>query len=452
MSEDLLPGRSHQRGGERRARVPWLLRSLGVADASVAERRATLWTAAMFCGAMASTSVLRPLRDQFGVHEGVARFPYLYSLTLLVTTVFTPLFWSLANRRPSRRFVPIALQAAAGSMVLLFLGLTLVGSYDWQAPGAQWVGEAFWGWFSALNVAVPTLVWIHAVEHFRPAQAKRLFGLVGVGGTLGAVCGSWLAGQLTGWQLEPSSAAVAALLLLEVTFVCHRRALRACAAMTDTAGGNEPVARGGLLEGLRLLARDRHVLGIGGYMMLLGMVATVFVAAQTELVGLQVARGRSQHGWLAYQEALSQGLVLLLQVFCTGRLLRRWPSWLFLCLWPLSSLLGLGALGLWPTAAAIAVVQITRRGTQYAFEKPAREVLYTPLDLVTKHKVKFLLDTFAFRLGDLLGAVFQLACLRSSGAGTASATVLGGSMVLVVLWAGLGFTLGRRSERRAAAA
>jgi AAA family ATP:ADP antiporter len=434
------------------ARVPWLLRSLGVAEATPPERRATLWTAAMFCAALASTAVLRPLRDQFGVHEGVARFPYLYSLTLLVTIVFTPLFWSLADRRSSRRFVPIALQAAAGSMVLLYVGLTLVGSYDWQAPGARWVGEAFWGFFSALNAAVPSLVWIHAVEHFRPAQGKRLFGLIGVGGTLGAVLGSWLAGELVTAKLPPGAAALAAMVLLEVTFVCHRLSLPACAAMNEGAGvAHEPVARGGLFEGLRLLVRQPYLLAIGGYMMLLGMVATVFVAAQTELVGAQVGRGRDQHGWLAYQEALSQGLVLVLQVFCTGRLLRRWPSWLFLCLWPLSSVLGLGALGLWPTATAIAVVMIARRGTQYAFEKPAREVLYTPLDLATKHKVKFLLDTFAWRLGDLIGACYQFVLRGGDGTATTT-TVLGGSVAIVVLWAALGFTLGRRSERRAAAA
>ena len=101
--------------------MPWLPRSLGLAATTLAERRATLWTAAMFGAALASTFVLRPLRDQFGVDQGAERMPYLYGLTLLVTTVFTPLFWALARGRPSRRFVPIALQAAAASMALLYV-------------------------------------------------------------------------------------------------------------------------------------------------------------------------------------------------------------------------------------------------------------------------------------------------------------------------------------------
>ncbi len=430
--------------------MSWLLRLLGLADATRDERRATLWTATMFGTALASTFVLRPLRDQFGVDQGTERMPFLYGLTLLVTTLFAPAFWAIADRWPSRRFVPIALQAAAVSMAVLFVGLWLVGSYDWKAPGARWVGDGFWGFYSALNVAVPSLVWIHAVEHFRREQGLRLFGLLGVGGTLGAVVGSELARRLSGLGLPPSSAAIVAGVLLELTFVCYLVSQRACARMAGPtpARTGERASRGGLLAGLRLLGRDRQLQSIGAYMVLLGMVATAFYVAQTELVGEQVSTARAQHGWLANQELWSQSLVLGLQLFCTGHLLRRLPAALFLCLMPTVSVVGLGAVWLWPTAAAIAVVQILRRGAQFAFEKPAREVLYTPLDVATKHKVKFLLDTFALRLGDLLGAGFQVWILRGSG-GLGRGGILVATVVLAAAWAVFGFGLGRRSERAA---
>jgi ATP:ADP antiporter, AAA family len=432
--------------------VRWLLRSLGLADATAAERRATFWTAAMFGLALASTFVLRPLRDQFGVDRGVARLPYLYSLTLVVTTVFVPAFWWLANRMPSRRFVPAALHASAAMMLLLFFALTAVGSYDWQARGARWVGEAFWGFFSAFNVAVPTLVWIHAVEHFRREQGLRLFGIIGVGGTAGAVLGSLLAQQVSSMALPPSSAALASLVLLESTFLCYLGSRRACSRMpvvaTAAAAPDARVSRSGMLAGLRLLFADRHLLAIAGYMLLLGMVATAFAVAQTELVGEQVASPRAQHGWLAHTELLSQSLVLGLQLFCTGRLLRRLPAALFLSLMPLLSTLGLGVLWLWPTVATVAVVQILRRGAQFSLEKPSREVLYTPLDLETKHKVKFLLDTFALRAGDLIGACFQVYVLRKADIGATG--ILIATVTLAGLWAAIGIGLGRRGGRRAA--
>ncbi|MGE3172064.1 MAG: hypothetical protein AB7O97_05510 [Planctomycetota bacterium] len=438
----------------------WLWHLLGLRDATGAERRAAFWTAVMFCCALASTFVLRPLRDQFGVDRGVDHMPWLYSLTLAVTVVFTPWFWWLANRMPSRRFVPVALHASAGAMLLLYAALRAVGRYDWSAPGAAWVGEAFWGFYSAFNVAVPTLVWIHAVEHFRREQALRLFGLVGVGGTCGAMLGSYLAGQLPKLGLEPSAAALASLVLLELTLLAYLRSRRACEAMASVQRGaaTEVVGEGahvasravsarGLLHGLRLLAADRHLLGIAAYMMLLGGVATAFYVAQTELVGEQVRSARAQHGWLAHTEFLGQSLVLSLQLFFTGRLLRRLPAALFLSLLPLLSTVGLGALWLWPTVAAVAVVQILRRGAQYALEKPSREALYTPLELETKHKVKFLLDTVAFRLGDLLGVCFQVYVLRGGRLGAGG--ILAATIALAAVWAGVGAALGRGSVRRA---
>jgi AAA family ATP:ADP antiporter len=181
-------------------------------------------------------------------------------------------------------------------------------------------------------------------------------------------------------------------------------------------------------------------------MMLIGLLATAFYAAQTELVGQEYELGRQQHRWLADVEFYSQGLVLLLQVFCTGRLMTRLPAVLLLVSLPVVSIAGLGVWWLAPTALAIFVVQIVRRGAQFALEKPAREVLYTPLDLATKHKVKFLLDTFAFRLGDLFGAILAVG-LRRFELGVGGIVLV--TIVFALVWIVLGFALGR--ERRAAA-
>jgi hypothetical protein len=48
----------------------------------------------------------------------------------------------------------------------------------------------FYSWVTAFSVCGVTLVWVHAVEWFSLAQGKRLFALVSIGGTLGAVVGS----------------------------------------------------------------------------------------------------------------------------------------------------------------------------------------------------------------------------------------------------------------------
>jgi AAA family ATP:ADP antiporter len=416
--------------------VRFLLRFFGLDVATPAERSATLWIAAMSCAGMCSTFLLRPLRDQFGVDQGTQALPWLYSLTLIATVVAVLPFWWLANRMPSRRFVPIVLHVCAGLVALLALGLAAIGEYDWRQ--LKGLGEVFWGGFSALNVAVPALVWIHAVEHFRVEQARRLFSLIAVGATLGTVTGSWLAGTTSKGGAPLWAMALGSSLLLELALLAFLGSLRAC---RELGNGATRVASGGLGEGLRILARDRHALGIGVYMMLLGVLATAFYAAQTELVGKGVAQGREQHVWLATVEFWSQSLVLVLQLFCTGRLLQRWPGSALLVSLPIVSIVGLGALWLAPAVLTINLIQIGRRGAQYAFEKPAREVLYTPLALATKHKVKFLLDTFAFRFGDLLGALLAVQ-LRRSSLGPGGTVLI--TIAVALVWIALGLVLGRR--------
>ena len=218
-----------------------------------------------------------------------------------------------------------------------------------------------------------------------------------------------------------------------------------CRQLRRGPAHGQDVARGGAFAGLVLLARSGYVRTIGIYMLMLGMLAAAFYSAQTELVGKGVHSSRDQHSILADVEFWSQTLVLCLQLFCTGRLLRRLPSMVFLVAMPALSILGLGVLWLWPVVLAINLVQIARRGAQFALEKPAREVLYTPLDLESKHKVKFLFDTFGFRFGDLLGVLLQ-AQMRTwqLGAGSIIAT----TCALALIWGVLGFWLGKRCPRQ----
>lgn len=72
-------------------------------------------------------------------------------------------------------------------------------------------------------------------------------------------------------------------------------------------------------------------------------------------------------------------------------------------------------------------------------------MLYTPLNLESKHKVKFLFDTFGFRFGDLLGVLLQ-AQMRTwqLGAGSIIATTCALALILGVL----GFWLGKRCPRQ----
>ena len=412
-------------------------RLLGLRGASRAERQATMWIAAMYFAALSSMFVLRPIRGQLGVARGVEAMPELYAVTLAATVLVVAPFWTLANRMASRRFVPICMHVCTAALLLLALGFSFIRARDWGEH--PWIGKLFWGGFSAMNLAVPALVWIHAVEHYGKGQAKRLFGLVAVGGTLGAMAGSYgakLAPQL-GWDVPLWTYGVVAAALMQAGLFAYRRSERPCQQLQGGTASPRH-ADGGALQALGILLRDRRARQITAYILLLGFVATAFEAAQTELVGEEIDRAWEQQSFLADVGLYGNALVLALQLFCTGRLLTRSSAAVLLVALPAVSIFGLGCYWLAPTALVIFAIQVGRRGVNYAIEKPAREVLYTPLDLATKHKVKFLLDTFAYRLGDLAGAVTQV-WLRDLGLGVGAIVTV--TVGVAVVWIGVATAL-----------
>src|SRR5947207_1824417 len=57
-----------------------------------------------------------------------------------------------------------------------------------------------------------------------------------------------------------------------------------------------------------------------------------------------------------------------------------------------------------PILVVLAVFQVVRRSTGFALLRPAREILFTVLRREDKYKAKSVIDTFGYRLGDIVGA------------------------------------------------
>src|SRR5262249_57860301 len=59
-----------------------------------------------------------------------------------------------------------------------------------EGQGEVWLGRVFFVWTSVFNLFVTSVFWSFMADHFRSDQAKRLYGFIGVGGTLGSIIGS----------------------------------------------------------------------------------------------------------------------------------------------------------------------------------------------------------------------------------------------------------------------
>ena len=219
------------------------------------EGAALAWSFAYFFCLLASYYILRPVRDEMGIRGGVEQLHWSFTATFLVMLLALPLFGAAAARLPRRRLLPTVYWFFIANLLAFFLLLRL-------GLTPELVARAFFVWVSVFNLFVVSVFWSFMADLFRPEQARRLFGVIAAGGSLGAICGPVLAASLAP-RVGTESLLLPAALLLGLALVCIRRLL-GLAAKQRSAAGAEPgrPLGGGVFEGLILVARSRYLLGI----------------------------------------------------------------------------------------------------------------------------------------------------------------------------------------------
>src|SRR5690554_3944000 len=174
-----------------------------------------------FC-ILTALMLLRPARDALGMERGIDSVRWLFIGTAVVTLAVNPVFGWLVSR--FRRLQAIA--ATYG-----FFALSLMGFWGLLvfAPGAvgERSGQVFYVWFSVFNLFVTMVFWALMADRFSSCQGKRLFALISVGGTGGAIFGPWLASRLAEPLGTPALLLIAAgflLLALGVAWLLVRMA------------------------------------------------------------------------------------------------------------------------------------------------------------------------------------------------------------------------------------
>ncbi len=425
-------------------RSPALLQRL--VDVRPEEVRAMLVSFAYFFFVLSGWFVMRPMREAVAVATGVNKLPFLFAGTLTAVLIANPLFATLVVRYPVRKFIAITYQFFVANILVFYALMTFVAPAEGSA-GDIWIGRAFFVWTSVFNLFVVSIFWAFMADSFRSEQAKRLFGFIAVGGTLGSVLGSAATAELA------SVIGTANLLLLSATLI--ELAVLCVMRFPDQAGAHEEnVARhaelpigGSLWAGITHVMRSRYLLGISTFLVLLTMGSTILYFEQADIVGKAFADRAARTAVMARIELVVQSLTLVTQIFLTGRLIRWLGLALSLAFLPFVSLVGFAALGTWPVFLVVASLAILRRAGNFALNNPSMEILFTVIPREDKYKAKNFIETFVYRAGDQVGAwgFAGLAAIGLSMSGIAYAAV-----PIAAVWLFLGVWLGREQGRRAA--
>ena len=417
-----------------------------VVDVRDGEMRPMLMSALFFFFLLSSYFVLRPMRDEVAAATGVTKLPWLFSATLTVTVILNPMFAALVVRYPPRRFIPISYQFFVASM-LLFYGVLRFLSVGEGSSVDVWTARAFFVWTTVFALFNTSIFWCLMADTFKSGQAKRMFGFIGVGGTLGSISGSATA------ALAPRIGALSLLLvsavLLELAVITVMRFPMRAGGATPMTGRRDPEREaigGSVWAGFTHVLKSPYLLAICGFMLLFTIGATFLYFAQSDLVGRAYADRATRTAVLAKLELAVQTLTVLTQIFLTGRIIRWLGLGSALALLPLLSMIGFVFLGLFPVFATVAVFTVLRRGGNFAVTNPAMEVLFTVVKREDKYKAKNVIETVVYRSGDQLGA-WAYAGLTALGLSLVGISYVAIPLSAIFLW--LGLWLGRKQAELA---
>jgi len=412
-------------------------------DVRPGELKLLLVSAAYFFLVLTSYYIIRPIREEMGVVGGVENLAWLFAGTLLGTIMVHPLFTWVVARYPRKQFIPIAYRFFIVNLVIFFILLRAV-----SAESYVWIGRIFFNWTSVFNIFVVSVFWAFMADIFRSGQAKRLFGLISIGGTLGAMLGSGITALLAE-SLGPVNLLLISALFLELALRCARYLGRTAVHVDLGSRNDDELAMGGsILAGITGVARSPYLLGIVAYIILSSITATAMYFQQADIVGRAFADPGARTAFFARIDFFVNLLTLVTEAFVTARIIRWFGLGVALSVLPVVTIAGFTWLGLSPTLGVLMVAQVFRRGWNYGMMKPAQEALFTVIPREDKYKAKNLIDTFVYRAGDQVGA-WSYEALLAAGLGVSAIAFV--NVPVAGLWILTGLALGMHQERRSAA-
>jgi AAA family ATP:ADP antiporter len=382
--------------------------------------------------------MLRPVRETIGTVLGEAEVEKLFAMTFFASVAVIPIYGFACSRLP-RAVVLASVYALFGGSLLVLAALMQVD------PDNVAAARFFYVWISVFNLFVVSVFWTLMVDRSTPEQAKRLFGVIAAGGTIGGL----VAPLLTDVLIEPvgrTGVLIVSAGLFGAAIVCQLLLLRLWrrpASAAEEPARGRPIG-GNPFAGITQVIRSPYLLGFCAFVLLLAASTTFLYFEQLRLVTETFPDEDDRTQVFARLDFVVQALTLLTQLFLTGPIATRLGVVVLLVSIPLAMVGGFLALAFIDNFWVLAVVMVARRAGEYALTRPGREILFTSVDTETKYKAKNLIDVVVYRGGDALSAWLRKG-LKASGMSFSAIALVGAGIALA--WALIGFWLARRHEK-----
>ena len=278
------------------------------------------------------------------------------------------------------------------------------------------VGMAFYVWLGIFSVMVVAQFWAFAADSYNVRCGQRLFVILAVGATLGALFGSKLAGLTYPYIGIVGIMIFASFLLLLSVFLTGQtdKAIPEFAANDEAVHHEDDSNK--WLDGFSVVFKNNYLMMIAIF-----VVVLVFINSTGEYI---LARLVDEHSRALYEAGKLEDIKIwqgqfyasyyswitlgsfVLQLFFVSRIFK----WVGLrgavLILPIIMIIGYGMMLFFPIFSLIRIAMTAENSANYSVQNTTRHALFLPVPRKLNYLGKTTIETFFYRFGDLLYGVF----------------------------------------------
>ena len=399
------------------------------------EIRIAAWGAVTFGALIASHSVFRPVREAL-ISEDADNIPWLFLGTFLSLTILSPLWSRAIDWKGRRTMVPLAFHVFAASALVFAVAFAL-------ELDAIALGRVFYIWHAIFNMFVVSVFWSLLADLLNHETARRLFGPIAAGGTVGAFAGPAVV-KLFVDDIGGEGVLVISAGLLELAVIGVAQIRIAGEHLVHEAPRREV----GAFAGIGQVARSPYLRMLAGYVVCTATLATFLYFEQAHLARAEIPNRTERTEYFAEIDLWTSAGTFVLQTFVAARLIKWFGPGPVLAILPLAQSIGLSAVILAPSLTVLVVVQASGRAITHGLTRPARELLFTVLDPDAKYRAKNAIDTIGYRFGDVAAAWVRTGLVALAGTTSLVFATAPVALIWIVLAVALGREFGSLTGRR----
>jgi ATP:ADP antiporter, AAA family len=355
---------------------------------------------------LAAYYLLKTVRESLILAESGAEVKaYSSAAQAVVLLAVVPLYGWIATHLNRNRLI---------RWTTLFFASNLIIFYFLGRAGIR-EGVVYYIWVGIFNVFIVAQLWAFASDLFSEEQGKRLFPVLGVGASLGAVGGAWAAGKLMG-SVGPYNMMLISAVALCICALMSRLAGRVITNRTGETQKKKDAEPLGTAGGFQLILSDPYlrlialltvllniVIGSGDFIfgkLLLAHANDVVGTAATAMTARKAYIGAfyaNYYWWINLFTFLTQG-------FLVSRIFKRIGVRASLFVLPALSLATFLSIVVYPVLGVVRIFKIGENSTNYSLQNTVRQALLLPTSREAKYKANAAIETFCVRLGDVLQA------------------------------------------------